>query len=99
MVPGMAHCGGGIGPIVDAMTAIINWVEKAGAGDDGGEQGRGERVVRTGDKLCAYPQVARHTKHGQHRRRRTSAGGPDPGGLKPRPAGSGSDEPAARRAD
>ena len=29
MVPGMAHCGGGIGPDRhDPMTAMINWVEK-----------------------------------------------------------------------
>ena len=34
MVPGMAHCGGGIGPDRhDPMTAIIDWVEKGKAPD------------------------------------------------------------------
>jgi feruloyl esterase len=32
MVPGMAHCGGGVGPDRhDAVTAMINWVEKGQA--------------------------------------------------------------------
>ena len=34
MVPGMAHCGGGIGPDRnDAVTAVIDWVEKGKAPD------------------------------------------------------------------
>ncbi len=34
MVPGMAHCGGGIGPDRhDSMTAMIDWVEKGKAPD------------------------------------------------------------------
>jgi feruloyl esterase len=65
MVPGMAHCAGGIGPDRhDAMTALINWVEKGKAPDaivaskvtDG-------KVVRT-RPLCAYPQVARYSGQG-----------------------------------
>ena len=32
MVPGMAHCGGGVGPDRnDAVTAVIDWVEKGQA--------------------------------------------------------------------
>jgi hypothetical protein len=65
MVPGMAHCGGGIGPDRhDAVSAIIDWVEADRAPDsmvaskiDNGE------VVRT-RPLCPYPQVARHSGRG-----------------------------------
>jgi hypothetical protein len=65
MVPGMAHCGGGVGPDRnDAVTAIIDWVEKGKAPDqiiaskvtDG-------RVVRT-RPLCPYPQTARYNGEG-----------------------------------
>ena len=65
MVPGMAHCSGGIGPDRnDTMTAMINWVEKGKAPEsiqasrvvDG-------KVVRT-RPLCPYPQVARYTGQG-----------------------------------
>ncbi|MEY2855421.1 MAG: hypothetical protein RL030_2553 [Pseudomonadota bacterium] len=65
MVPGMTHCAGGIGTDnFDAMTALINWVEKGKAPDslvakrivDGS-------VVRT-RPLCPYPQVARHSGSG-----------------------------------
>jgi hypothetical protein len=65
MVPGMAHCGGGIGPDRhDPMTALVNWVEKdktpvsmvASRVVD-------NKVVRT-RPLCAYPQVARYQGDG-----------------------------------
>ena len=65
MVPGMAHCGGGIGPDRhDAMTAMIDWVEKGKAP----ESMRASRVVdnnvvRT-RPLCPYPQVARYAGQG-----------------------------------
>jgi feruloyl esterase len=61
MVPGMFHCGGGIGTnVFDAMTPLINWVESGTAPDritssrvvDG-------KVVRT-RPLCPYPQLARY---------------------------------------
>jgi feruloyl esterase len=61
MVPGMFHCGGGIGTnVFDAMTPLINWVESGTAPDqitssrlvDG-------KVVRT-RPLCPYPQMARY---------------------------------------
>ena len=65
MVPGMAHCGGGIGPDRhDAMTAIINWVEKGQAPTTMVASKVVEnKVVRT-RPLCAYPQVARYTGTG-----------------------------------
>jgi feruloyl esterase len=61
MMPGVAHCGGGVGPDRhDAVTAVIDWVEKGKAPDqllvskvtDG-------KTVRT-RPLCPYPQVARY---------------------------------------
>jgi Tannase and feruloyl esterase len=65
MVPGMAHCGGGIGPDRhDPMTAIINWVEKGKAPDSM----RASRVVNNQTvrtrPLCPYPQVARYSGQG-----------------------------------
>jgi hypothetical protein len=65
MVPGMSHCAGGVGPDRnDAVTAVIDWVEKGKAPDqiiaskvtDG-------QVVRT-RPLCPYPQVARYSGEG-----------------------------------
>jgi feruloyl esterase len=65
MMPGVAHCGGGIGPDRnDAVTAVIDWVEKGKAPEsllaskvtDGA-------VVRT-RPLCPYPQVARYKGQG-----------------------------------
>src|SRR5262249_52687184 len=61
MVPGMFHCGGGIGTSVfDALTPVVEWVEKgtvpqaiaAARVVDG-------KNVRT-RPLCPYPQVARY---------------------------------------
>jgi hypothetical protein len=65
MVPGMAHCGGGIGPDRhDAITAVINWVEKGKAPDSMVASKVTEgKVVRT-RPLCAYPQVARYSGSG-----------------------------------
>jgi feruloyl esterase len=65
MMPGVAHCLGGVGPDRnDAVTAVIDWVEKGKAPDmllaskvtDG-------KVVRT-RPLCPYPQVARYKGQG-----------------------------------
>jgi hypothetical protein len=65
MVPGMAHCGGGIGPDRhDPMTAIINWVEKGKApASITASRVVNNQVVRT-RPLCPYPQVARHSGQG-----------------------------------
>jgi feruloyl esterase len=65
MVPGMAHCSGGIGPDRhDPVTAMINWVEKGKAPDSMiASRVVNNQVVRT-RPLCPYPQVARYTGSG-----------------------------------
>jgi Tannase and feruloyl esterase len=65
MVPGMAHCGGGIGPDRhDPMTAMINWVEKGQApASMVASRVVNNQVVRT-RPLCPYPQVARYSGQG-----------------------------------
>lgn len=65
MIPGMAHCGGGVGPDRhDPMTAIIDWVEKGKAPDTLlASKVVGDKVVRT-RPLCVYPQVARYSGKG-----------------------------------
>jgi feruloyl esterase len=65
MVPGMAHCGGGTGPDRhDAVTAVINWVEKGQAPSSMvASRVVNNQVVRT-RPLCAYPQVARYSGTG-----------------------------------
>ena len=65
MVPGMSHCAGGIGPDRnDAVTAVIDWVEKGKAPDQliASKVTNGS-VVRT-RPLCPYPQVARYKGEG-----------------------------------
>jgi len=65
MVPGMAHCGGGIGPDRnDAVTAVIDWVEKGKAPESiVASRVVNNQVVRT-RPLCPYPQVARYSGKG-----------------------------------
>ena len=65
MAPGMAHCGGGIGPDRhDAVTAVIDWVEKGKAPDSMmASRVVNNQVVRT-RPLCAYPRVARYSGQG-----------------------------------
>jgi hypothetical protein len=65
MVPGMAHCGGGIGPDRnDAVTAVIDWVEKqAPPNSIVASRMVNNQVVRT-RPLCPYPQVARYSGQG-----------------------------------
>ncbi len=65
MVPGMGHCGGGIGTDrKDSMTAIIDWVEKGKAPDSmAASRVVDNRTVRT-RPLCPYPQVARYAGQG-----------------------------------
>jgi feruloyl esterase len=65
MVPGMTHCSGGNGlDRFDAMTALINWVEKGKAPDSlAAAQARSGKVVRT-RPLCPYPQVAKYSGSG-----------------------------------
>jgi hypothetical protein len=59
MVPGMFHCRGGIDvDHLDALTALINWVE-AGKAPDAitATQVAGDKVARS-RPLCPYPRVA-----------------------------------------
>jgi feruloyl esterase len=65
MVPGMAHCGGGIGPDRnDAVTAVVDWVEKKKAPESiVASRVVNSKVVRT-RPLCPYPQVARYSGQG-----------------------------------
>ena len=65
MVPGMAHCSGGTGPDRhDAVTAVIDWVEKGQAPDKMiASKVTNNQTVRT-RPLCPYPQVARYTGTG-----------------------------------
>jgi feruloyl esterase len=65
MMPGVAHCGGGVGPDRnDAVTAVIDWVEKGKAPDTLlATKVTGGAVVRT-RPLCPYPQVARYRGQG-----------------------------------
>ena len=65
MVPGMTHCGGGIGTDrFDPMTAIIDWVEKRKAPESiPAARVVDNQVVRT-RPLCPYPQVARYSGTG-----------------------------------
>ncbi len=61
MVPGMFHCGGGVGTSqFDMTTAVLKWVE-AGTAPVRIEASRvtAGKVVRT-RPLCAYPQTARY---------------------------------------
>jgi feruloyl esterase len=65
MAPGMAHCGGGVGPDqYDAVTAVIDWVE-TGAAPDAllAKKVVGGEVTRS-RPLCPYPQVARYDGDG-----------------------------------
>ena len=65
MMPGVAHCGGGIGPDRnDAVTAVIDWVEKGKAPDSLlASKVTDNKVVRM-RPLCPYPQVARYKGQG-----------------------------------
>jgi feruloyl esterase len=65
MLPGMAHCGGGVGPDRhDPVTAVIDWVEKGRAPDSLlTSKVVKDQIVRT-RPACPYPQVARYKGEG-----------------------------------
>ena len=65
MVPGMAHCQGGIGPDQnDAVSAVIDWVEKGKAPDSLIANKVVKGAVIRSRPLCPYPQVARYKGQG-----------------------------------
>ena len=65
MVPGMFHCGGGVGTSTfDVDTPLIRWVESGSAPQQiAASRVVDNKVVRT-RPLCAYPQVARYKGSG-----------------------------------
>ena len=65
MVPGMFHCGGGVGTSTfDAMTSLLKWVESGDAPQTiPASQVSQGKVVRT-RPLCPYPQLARYQGSG-----------------------------------
>ncbi len=65
MIPGMAHCGGGLGPDqYDAVTAVVDWVEKGIAPDSLLASKIVDGAVTRSRPLCPYPQVARYKGQG-----------------------------------
>ena len=65
MVPGMFHCRGGVGvSTFDAVTPLVEWVEKGSAPKTiPGARVLEGKVVRT-RPLCPYPQVAKYSGSG-----------------------------------
>ena len=65
MVPGMFHCRGGVGvSTFDAMTPLVEWVEKGTAPQTIlASKVVDNKVVRT-RPLCAYPDVAKYKGSG-----------------------------------
>jgi len=65
MVPGMAHCGGGVGPDQnDAVSAVVDWVEKGKAPESIVARKIVNGQVTRSRPLCPYPQVARYKGQG-----------------------------------
>lgn len=65
MVPGMAHCGGGIGPDqYDAVSAVVDWVERDAAPDALVARKISNGETTRSRPLCPYPQVARYKGSG-----------------------------------
>ena len=65
MAPGMAHCGGGVGPDqYDAVTAVIDWVETGTAPESLLARRVVNGEVTRSRPLCPYPQVARYRGEG-----------------------------------
>ena len=65
MIPGMAHCAGGLGPDqYDAVTAVIDWVEKDVAPESLVARKIVGGTVTRSRPLCPYPEVARYKGQG-----------------------------------
>ncbi|MFQ5720025.1 MAG: tannase/feruloyl esterase family alpha/beta hydrolase [Acidobacteriota bacterium] len=66
MVPGMFHCRGGVGADhLDAMTALIDWVEAGVAPDRIVASQRDGATARRTRPVCPFPQVARFKGTGE----------------------------------
>ena len=71
MMPGVAHCGGGVGPDRhDAVTAVIDWVEKGKAPDSLLASKVTERQGRAHAPAVSVSAGRALQGAGQHRRRR-----------------------------
>ena len=65
MAPGMAHCGGGVGPNrFDALVALDNWVTRGAAPDRIIASHESNGTIDHTRPLCPYPQVARWNRKG-----------------------------------
>lgn len=65
MLPGVFHCGGGPGPdTFDAITRLVNWVERGVAPDRPVATKRESGQVTRTRPLCPYPQIAKYTGSG-----------------------------------
>ncbi|MGP4014598.1 tannase/feruloyl esterase family alpha/beta hydrolase [Saccharopolyspora sp. 5N708] len=65
LAPGVAHCGGGSGPVpTDALGALVNWVEHEQAPDTLPAAVTDTTGKTTTRDLCRYPRVSRYLGHG-----------------------------------
>ncbi|MES2606703.1 MAG: tannase/feruloyl esterase family alpha/beta hydrolase, partial [Pseudomonadota bacterium] len=65
MIPGMTHCAGGVGPDqIDAVTAVIDWVEAGKAPALLTATKTVDGQITRSRPLCPYPQVARYSGRG-----------------------------------
>jgi feruloyl esterase len=65
MMPGVFHCAGGVGPsVVDAVTPLVDWVERSAPPERlVASQRQQGKTVRT-RPLCPYPMVAKYSGSG-----------------------------------
>ncbi|KAH7141892.1 Tannase/feruloyl esterase [Dactylonectria macrodidyma] len=64
LAPGVAHCGGGYGPVpVDPLTALVSWVERGNAPKTLFASGdrNGVEITR---QLCPYPRYLKYNGYG-----------------------------------
>jgi len=65
MVPGMFHCRGGYGTDrVDALTALVNWVENGKAPESIVATRLEDGKLARSRPLCPYPQTAHYAGSG-----------------------------------
>jgi feruloyl esterase len=65
MMPGVFHCGGGVGPdLVDTITPLVDWVERGLAPDRLVASRRVDGKVVRARPLCPYPMEARYQGSG-----------------------------------
>jgi feruloyl esterase len=61
LVPGMFHCGGGVGcSTVDWLTPIVDWVEKGSAPEEVIGTRASDGAVKRTRPLCPFPEVAKY---------------------------------------